>query len=270
MEHVGIIGFGNMGSVIAEQIKNEYSVIIFDKDKSKTINSRLKVLENVVDLVNNVDVVILAVKPQDFAPVLEEIKNYIGKKIVISIAAGITTTFIEKIIGDAKIIRTMPNLAARFGKGITWLCRGKKATDVDLNISEEIFNYLGKTFIIEEAMMNAATAVSGSGPGFYFALIENKPESEWEVIGVKRFIPELTFAAEALGFDKKTSNLAAALTYEGSFLTVKTGGLSAAELKKQVASKGGTTEAGLEVLLKTGSLIKAVEVAAKRAEELSR
>lgn len=268
---IGVIGFGNMGSAIAERIKHKYQVYIFDKDKNKTGNfPGIEVADNVKDLANKSDIVIIAVKPQDFDSLLAEIRDCLKDKLVISIAAGITTGYIEKALGPARVIRVMPNIAAVAGKSISYVCRGRFAKDGDLNLSIRLFNCIGHTFVFSEDSMNAATAVGGSGPGFWGYLFGKKPTEEWDKYKSSYFIPELTDAAISVGFDKKEARLMATLVTAGSSAAVETLHITPVELAKKVASKGGTTEAGLEVLENGGTLTDAVKAAKKRAEELSK
>lgn len=268
---IGIIGFGNMGSSIAERIKSKYDVFVFDKDKSKTKNiSGIGVCANIRDLINMVDTLILAVKPQDFDGLLEEIKAHTKDKLIISIAAGITTKYIEKILGVARVIRVMPNIGAIVGQSISYICKGKFAKEKDLKLSIKLFNLIGYTFIFSENLMNAATAVGGSGPGFWGYLFDKKPGHEWDEYKSNYFIPELTSAAKSVGFDEKTARLTADLVSSGSSVTANLLHITPGELTKKVASKGGTTEAGIEVLQNGGTLTEAVKAALKRAEELSR
>lgn len=270
-KRIGIIGFGNMGAAIAQRIKNNYRVSVFDKDKEKTKNLiGIEVTNSIAELVKHSDALMLAVKPQDSGAVLGEIRDFIEAKLVISIAAGIATDDIEKELAQIRVIRAMPNLPAMFGEGVSCLCRGKFAAGKDLNFALKLFSYLGKAIVINESMMDAATAVSGSGPGFFFYGIENKPKSEWRRYGSNVFVPEFTAAAESVGFSKKDARFLACRVIEGSLLTVDVTGMLPSELKLKVASRGGTTEAGIEVLSKGGSLTDAVKAALRRAQELSK
>lgn len=268
---IGIIGCGNMGSVIAKRIASKYEVFIFDKEAGKTKNiAKGKVAKSISDLLNNVNVIILAVKPQDFDVVLNEIKNNIDDKLVISIAAGKTTKDIEKKLGRAKVIRTMPNLLIRVGKGVTALCKGEFATNNDLNFARQIFNCLGVTLVLEENMMNAVTAISGSGPGFQFALLSKEDKDSWEDFTKNQFIPALTASAEASGFSKQQSELLAKYTGEGGLVLLRESKESPNTLCIQVTSKKGTTEAGLKKLKgKIKFLPNAVKTAINRAKQLS-
>lgn len=262
-----------MGRAIGEQLSSKYQIYVFDKDKNKTANlTNINITDNVINLMSQVDIVILAIKPQDFDLALNEIRTYSRDKLIISIAAGITTDYIEKRLDRARVIRVMPNLPAKIGKGMICLCPGKSATQEDLNMTKHLFKNLGETLVLKEDMMNAATAISGSGPGYYFDIVEshqddykNNPDKL-----LKDFISSLIRAAESIGFSHKEATLLGITTGNASdYLLVKTK-LSPAELKKQVVSKGGTTEAALEVLHRTGSLEESVKAALRRAEELSK
>lgn len=268
---IGIIGFGNMGSAIAQRIKTKWEVAVFDKERQKTQNlSGIHVAQNIEDLLAQSGVMILAVKPQDFDGVLAEIKDSVGNKLVVSIVAGISTEYIEKFLGQARVVRAMPNLPAKIGKGMSCLCKGKSTTEEDLNLAEGLFDNLGKTLIIKEEMMDAATAISGSGPGYFFDSIQNKNSGEIGKFAKNAFIPTLITAAEKIGFSRPEAELLTQATVEGSMELLKKTQLTPLELRNQVASKGGTTEAGLEVLHIGGSLEEAVEAAKKRAGELSK
>lgn len=275
---IGIIGFGNMGSIIGERLNSyshgKYQVFAFDNDTNKTDKViGVHAAKDNLDLLKHVETVILAIKPQEFHAVLNEIKTAVDNKLVISIAAGVTSAYIEKYLGKKRIIRAMPNMPARIGKGISCLSKGKDALEEDMPFVQELFTYLGETLILPENMMNAATAVSGSGPGYFYALvlakeIDAKNMSVVESFAWESFIPELTASAKSLGFNEEQSKLLAVATAEGSVALLKSTGLTPSELITQIASPGGTTQAALEVLEKGESLEVAIKAAAKRAEEL--
>ena len=262
-----------MGSAIGGRIKEKYQVIVFDKDTQKTVNlSGIKVAKDVIVLVSEVDVIILAVKPQDFEVVLNKIKDCVKDKLIISIAAGITTGYIEKVLGKVRVVRVMPNIGVKIGAAESSLCKGGYSQDEDLNFTRELFNQVGKTWVIEEKMMNAATAISGSGPAYiYYDLENNSTIDPLHVPDYKQnqYKEYLTKAAEKLGFDSSTAlDLAACVTGTSLALLTVTE-TPPKELRIMVTSPGGTTQAALEVLRAKGSWVEAALAAKKRAEELS-
>jgi len=270
---IGIIGFGNMGSAIAEKIKSRYEVFVFEKDAAKTKGlTGIKIAPGILQLFKQSQVIILAIKPQDFESVMAEIKDGVQDKLIISIAAGITTGYIEKFLGQARVVRAMPNLGAKIGKSVTCLTKGQFASEQDMELAKNIFSSIGVVQEFKEDMMNAATAISGSGPGYYFYAVASDPD-EYKANSRKfheEFIISLTEAARSIGFDDKSARFLANWTIEYSDLLLKQTKLPAQELAKQVASKGGTTEAALGILHKGGSLVDAVRAAVERAKELSR
>lgn len=274
-QKIGIIGFGNMGSAIAYQLKDDYQIFVFEKEKSKTKNAALiSVADDILKLINEVDIVILAVKPQDFDSLLSGIKGRVKDKLIISIAAGISTEHIEKILGQVRVVRVMPNMPAKIGEGVSCLSKGRFTALNDLDFTENIFDYLGETIVIEEKMMDSATAISGSGPGYFFDLIQAKNITINNFDQVRNFahdffVPELTRAAQSVGFSPEEARFLAAATGNGCIGLLKKTSLSPSDLVKQVSSKGGTTEAGLLVLHKGGSLEDAAKAALQRAKELS-
>jgi pyrroline-5-carboxylate reductase len=271
---IGIIGFGNMGQAIANQLKKDYKVYCFDKDSSKTKEiSGIKVAKNTIDLVKSTDLIILAVKPQDFFLLLEEIKTACSKdKLFISIAAGITTEYIEKVLGTVKVIRAMPNIPLVIGKGMTCLTKGKFANEEDFKLAQDLFDQMGKTLRIEENLMDAACAVSGSGPAYICRFLESESIDLNNIYEprIKEFLNKFQKAAQNVGFSQKEAAFLVETTYSGTVTLLKKTKISTEELRKQVTSRGGTTEAAFKILDVGGSWEEAVIAAKKRAEELSK
>jgi len=273
---IGIIGFGNMGSSMARYLKEDHQLHVFDKDNSKLADLApdIRVACGIADLVNRVNTVIVAVKPQEIKPVLDELKPVINDRLLISIAAGISTEYIEEALGIVRVIRAMPNMPAKIGEGTTCLSKGRYATEEDFDFAQDLFLYMGETMRIEEKMMNAATAISGSGPGYCYDMLESNHIDVGNISAVRQFvkevfIPQLKQAAIAVGFSKEQAEFLAMNTGNSSIgLLLKTRS-SPAELRQQVASKGGTTEAALAILHNGGSLDEAAKAALRRAEELS-
>jgi pyrroline-5-carboxylate reductase len=271
---VGIIGFGNMGSAIGKRINASVSVFDIDKPKTDNLQGNIEVAATAASVVEKSDIIILAVKPQDLDSVCQSIKDKVTgtNKLLISIAAGITTVYIERSLGQIRVIRAMPNIGAKIGKSVTCICKGSFATDEDLGIAQEIFSSIGEVHRLNEDMMNAATAISGSGPAYYFRAIEVNPEAykskhkEFH----EEFISSLSKAARDIGFDEKTAGFLARWTIIYSDLLLKETKIKPEDLRKQVTSKGGTTEAALEILFNGGSLVDAVKAAVERAKKISR
>jgi len=275
-KRLGIIGFGNMGSSMAFGVRSSFEVCVFDKDKQKlpqqADNQGLKTETLIVDLVKNSDVLMLAVKPQDFDIVLDEIKSFIKDKLVISIAAGITTGYIEKILNGARVIRAMPNMAVKIQAAETGLAKGRYANDEDLVLAKDLFELLGKVWLVKEEMIDSVTAISGSGPAYIFYDMEiNKLDPLTIPVELKNeYVQKLKQAAFEVGFNPKMAlDLAICTTASSIQLLIKTGH-SPAELRKMITSAGGTTEAALKVLSGNGSWSEAAQAARKRAQELSR
>jgi len=237
---IGIIGAGNMGMAIASAIKGK----VFLSDKNKRISDNVTVAKRS-------NIIILAVKPQDMREVLREIKPYIKEKLIISIAAGCATSSIEEVLGKVRVIRVMPNMPAMAGKGISAVTPGRFAGPKDLKTAFGIFSKVGEVVEVKENMMDAVTAVSGSGPAYYFL-----------------FTHLLAEAGEASGLEKGLAMKLAKATFIGAAETACRKNLSMEEFVKKVASKGGTTEAALKIFKhgKLGAIIKkAVKAAAHRS-----
>jgi pyrroline-5-carboxylate reductase len=269
---IGIIGFGNMGQAIAERISLKYAVSVFEKNTAKTKGlSGVTVVSDISRLLQQNQAIILAIKPQDFEPVMAEIKDNLQDRLVISIAAGITTEYIQKVLGMVRVVRVMPNLAVKVGQSTTSICKGAFATDIDLEFVEKLFKYLGTVFILAEDMMDAATAIAGSGPAYIFYDVEinkldplNIPKDFKE-----EYIKRLKDAGIKLGFDSEVaSRLSIDTVSSGESLLAGTDN-SPAQLRKMVTSPGGTTEAALKVITNGGSWSEAAVAAKKRAQELS-
>ncbi|MFH0917856.1 MAG: pyrroline-5-carboxylate reductase [Candidatus Omnitrophota bacterium] len=265
---IGIIGFGNMGQALGERIKQEYAVLAFDKIK-KIVSKNVRVASSPEELVKKSEVIILAVKPQDFESLLEEIRPFVKGKLIISIAAGKTAEYIRDKLGEgARIIRVMPNLPAQVGQGVSVLFKDKSATEKDLNLAWLLLRYVGIAEPVDqESIINAVTAVSGSGPAFFCQYIQDENNAGQMS---NTFIEELTEAAREIGLDPQFARVLSERTVEGTLAMLKEKKLSCKDLIAMVASKGGTTQAGLDVLYAGGSLNGAVKAALRRADELGK
>ncbi|MFA5115098.1 MAG: pyrroline-5-carboxylate reductase [Candidatus Omnitrophota bacterium] len=272
-DKIGIIGFGSMGSAMAEQLKSRCQVYVFDKDRNRTLAAHgVVVAESLAGAAEKSAVLVLAVKPQDIDGVLKPLREHCKGKLIISIAAGISTRHLERMLGEVRVVRAMPNIGVRIAESVTCLSKGAFADEEDLESAQELFYYLGATRIIEENMMNAATAISGSGPAYLFYFLEDNQMDHANVPEHARhdMIKRLAQAAEGLGFSHDDAMFLSVNTVNTSLSLIKKTRLGPAELRLQVTSKGGTTEAALVILRQSGSWSDAARAAFKRAEELAR
>lgn len=203
------------------------------------------------------DVIILAVKPQQIPEAVGDLKSqYRNRSLLISIAAGITTGRLEREIGgEPRVVRAMPNTPALVGAGAAAICRGAHATEADLTTAEGILGAVGIVLRVEERLMDAVTALSGSGPAYLFYVIEALIDG-----GVQAGLPEITARQLAMQ------------TLWGAGKLLRESNESPAELRRKVTSPGGTTEAALKVMVARGvpSIFAAAMAAAvQRGRELA-
>lgn len=210
-------------------------------EKSVTRKEELKKLdigEAVVpadERIKESDVIILAVKPQDFSLLAPELKKVLSKEtILISIMAGVSVASLRERLAHDRIIRAMPNSPVEIGMGITAYCLSGGVTAEQARKAENLLATTGRTIYLEdENLMDAVTAISGSGPAYFFY-----------------FAQQMTEAAVKMGFDESTAALLVKQTMLGSFHLMNSAGKPLSELIRAVASKGGTTEAALSTFEK--------------------
>ena len=202
--------------------------------------------------------IILAIKPKDAAAALEQWGPYIhpGQR-VISVVAGLSTSFIEKRLAPGTaVIRAMPNTSGTVGLSATALCPGLHADEDDLAQAARFFSSIGITVVVKEEDMDAVTGLSGSGPAYIYYLVE-----------------ALEKAGVTMGLTPTVSRRLTLQTLLGAAKMLQETGEEPAELRKKVTSPGGTTMAGLETLAHhqfQDALILAVQQACKRSQELGR
>jgi pyrroline-5-carboxylate reductase len=209
---------------------------------------------------NLFDIIVFAIKPQVLHEICTRYKTAVhDSTLIVSIAAGKKISMFTEIFGaHQSIIRTMPNTPASIGHGLTALCSNSSVTDLQKDIATNLFRTCGETVWIEnENMMDAVTAISGSGPAYLFYLIEC-----------------LSKAAQDIGFSRQTSDLMARKTIQGAAaLAAHEADQDASVLRQNVTSPGGTTEAALEILMNgewQNILTKAVYAAEQRGKELNK
>lgn len=267
--HITFIGGGNMGrALISGLIKNGFkagqiSVVEANTTTAQLLQDDFKVqvipkLENIAfDFAKN-NVLVMAIKPQDFnivakglAPKLKHASA--PSPLVLSIAAGIRLADMSRWLDHTRCVRAMPNTPALIGKGITGLFAGANIAADDRALAETICNAVGQSvWVPEEKLMDAVTALSGSGPAYVFAFLE-----------------ALQSAGEKLGLDTLTARKLAYGTLDGATQLAQNSSESASVLRERVTSKGGTTAAALEVLNQEGwhaILEKAIAAANQRGK----
>lgn len=263
---IGLIGAGNMGGALVRGILeaglvNEREVRISDPEKEKVVKLKrelgIECSPSNFDLASWAEVVILAVKPGVVGHVLEEIREVITeKKLVISVAAGVPTKYIEGIIGrKAAVIRVMPNTPALIRKGASAFSPGRFSDSTAEEEVSKIFSAVGTAVKVTEEVMDIVTAVSGSGPAYIFLMAEVLAENATSM-GLKKEI--------ALGLVNQM--------ILGAAYMLKSTSESAASLRQKVTSPGGTTEAALAVFERENFrelISQALGAAAKRCRELA-
>ncbi len=263
---VCIIGCGNMGLIYAQLLLktglNSENLSLIVKNETRRIEISAKKIGNVAlpnsELINDADLVLIAVKPQDFHTIISSIKNRIKPSaLVISIMAGINTSFIQENLCHDFVIRAMPNAPALFGKGVTVYFKSKNISEELAILGNSFLSLTGKALQTQnEQLLDAVTAISGSGPAYFYYLAEL-----------------MTDAAESLGLDREMANILVRETLIGSAEMVAKSDHDFNNLIKTVASKGGTTEAAINYFNKqqmNETIVNGIEEATKRSVQLAK
>jgi pyrroline-5-carboxylate reductase len=261
---IAFIGAGNMaGSLVNGLIESGTSPSeIAAADPIAKQLEKLSVL-GVVTAANNdqaikaVDVIVLAVKPQVTGQVLEALSGLTPNQLIISIVAGIDLRSLETWLpANQPIVRCMPNTPALLGAGMTGLFANSRVTDQQKALATHILEAVGEVaWVSKEAHLDAVTAVSGSGPAYFFLLMEN-----------------MIAAGQKLGLDAELSKKLTEQTAFGAALMAQKSNVDPGTLRKNVTSPGGTTEAALNLMLAQdfpATVIDALSAAEKRAKELA-
>ncbi len=237
---LAIIGGGNMGQAIlrgaisSEVVKAE-QILLVDTDPqrlSEVASIGCAVTDNAAES-NKADQIMLAVKPQAFESVASVIAPLSESKIIISIMAGLSSKVLRAALGEnARVVRVMPNTPCSVVAGMTAIAFGDGAEQGDEALAVSLFKSLGEIAIVDEKLMHAVTAVSGSGPAYVFMLAE-----------------QMQKAAMDLGIDQTTANLLAHQTVFGAGKMLTETGKDACDLRQAVTSPGGTTQAALELMM---------------------
>lgn len=275
MTRISIIGGGNIGEALASGLVSGDSgaaaeISAQDVTVVDPHSSRLDYLhetygvsttDDAIDAVTEADVVVIAVKPAVVATVLDQISATLDANdtdtIVVSVAAGITLASMEgALAAGVPVVRVMPNTPMLVGKGMSAVAGGRFARPEQVEQVREILEAVGTAVIVAEKDLDAVTAVSGSGPAYIFLVAE-----------------AMTEAGVQLGLSRPVAAQLASATIEGSATMLAAGDVSAAELRGNVTSPGGTTAVAVRALEENGlrrAFYRAMEACARRSAELGR
>lgn len=257
MKNIGFIGTGNMGGALISGIlkAGNYNVFVFDLNTESAKGFEVegaRVCTSIAELSVNVDAVVLTVKPAIYKAVCVELKQAAYNKTVITVAPGITIDKMKEMIGDARIVRTMPNTPALIGKGV-FLVAGTKEENEDV---EKLLSTCGSVYFLDESQMDAGVALSGSSPAFVYELIN-----------------DIADGAAVLGIPKDKALEIAAQTVVGSALMVLQTDVHPEKLIDNVCSPGGTTIEAMNKLSELGfkdAIIEAMKACTNKAISMSK
>lgn len=235
-----VIGAGNMGLTYAEGMAssaylNRRKLMIFDVLPEKIIAlnemEKFDVYESIEDCLPKADVVFIAVKPYHSEELFKKIKPMVNhEQVFVSLMAGVTIRTIQEGLGVNKVVRTMPNLPAQVGKGITSYTASKEVSRLELLMVRNLLDTTGESIKVKnENFIDASTGISGSGPAYVFYFMQSMLE-----------------AALKMGFSENDSKALVSNTFEGAVELFNQNDLSPNLWMERVASKGGTTRAALD------------------------
>ena len=235
-----VIGAGNMGLTYAEgmaqsPLLSKHNLRIYDTDpkKIKKLNklSYFNVFDNLEDCLPKADIVFLAVKPYHCEALFETMKPMTNEhQIFVSLMAGVTIDTIKELLDKKKVIRTMPNLPAKVGKGVTSYTESKAVSKIELIMVRNLLDTTGTSIHVEnENFIDASTGISGSGPAYVFYFMQSMLE-----------------AAKKMGFSDDDSKVLVSSTFEGAIELFNQSDISPETWIARVASKGGTTQAAID------------------------
>jgi len=263
-ERIGFVGAGQMATALAQGLVKAGLIrpaALVASDPAAEAGERFRAAMGATiakqnrDVVEQADVVWLAVKPQQMATVLAELRGQVRGKLVISIAAGVRLAQLADGLGPGpRLIRVMPNTPSLVGQGAAAFCLGPEATADDARLVQQMLEAVGVACQVEEKLMDAVTGLSGSGPAFVYMMIEALSDG-----GVRAGLP------------RPVATLLAAQTLRGAAEMVLKTKEHPGVLKDRVTSPGGTTIAGVQALESGGlraAMMAAVEAATKRSKEL--
>jgi pyrroline-5-carboxylate reductase len=265
MSTLAILGGGKIGEALLTGLlrsgRSIDDIVVSEKhdERAKYLAATHGVrTASVADAVASASTVLIAVKPQDVDALLVEMRPALtAQQVVVSVAAGVPSARIEQALGAAvAVVRCMPNTPALVAQGITAISAGAHASEADLDLAEELLAPVGRVVRVPESQLDAVTAISGSGPAYFYFLVEAMIEAGI-LLGLPRYL-----AAEL-----------AVQTAVGSAAMLSESGEHPVQLREAVTSPGGTTIAAIRELEVHGvraAVIAAIEAASNRSAELGR
>jgi len=257
---ITIIGCGNMGKGLAQRLSQTNQLFLYDHNNEKSEllaqEGYGKACASIIEALSPSEMLILAVKPQNLKQLAESIKDTLrDSQIVVSLLAGTTIETLRQFFPSVQIVRMMPNLPLIYGEGVIGLTLSKKMKNEDKEHLTKIFESLGKIYWLSEEKIDALTALAGSGPAFFFVMIE-----------------AMIDAGIAMGFSALEAQSLIYQMLRGSLTLLEHTSRHPGELKWQIASPQGTTIAGLkrlEELALRGGIMNTFLAAYDRANKLS-
>ncbi|MFQ5947779.1 MAG: pyrroline-5-carboxylate reductase [Acidimicrobiia bacterium] len=260
---IAILGAGAIGEALAGGLlKAGWSpdelVLAARREERRAEVERLTGVTTVMDAAEAMsgrEVVVISVKPADVPALLEQIDGTVApEQVIVSLAAGVPTWVFEQALGEVAVVRAMPNTPAEIHQAVTAMCAGRYAGEQAVTKAQAVLGAVGTTVILDEGLLDAVTAVSGTGPAYLFLLAE-----------------ALTEAAVREGLPLYAAELLVELTMKGAGMLLADTDASPFKLRSNVTSPGGTTAAAIHVLEERGfrALIEdAVRAAAQRSRDL--
>lgn len=260
---VGFIGVGNMaGAILSGVLKSgklsEENVGLYDAFSAQCAKfPSARLYPSARALVEGERIVFFAVKPQVLPAVLEELSGVdVSGKIFVSICAAVATTYIQKALPEAHVVRAMPNTPMLYGKGVCALSRSENVSDAEFEEIRALFSVLGEVAVLEERLQNAVIAVTGSSPAYLFGLAD-----------------AMASAAQQTGFSYEESVRWIASVFEGAAAMLRESGKTPRELCDMVCSPGGTTLEAMRVFEEAGfseTVARAMAACTDRAKVLQK
>ncbi|SDN39459.1 pyrroline-5-carboxylate reductase [Alkalicoccus daliensis] len=264
---ITMIGAGSMAeALIAGWVKegslNPAEIFVTNREDNSRLNQlkdhyRVSISRDILELTDKTDIVILSCKPKDWESALKPLIPHLNEKTMIaSVMAGVTITSIEELVPVSPVIRTMPNTSAAVLASMTSISYGAQVSSSQKAAVESLFSYIGETAVLEETMMDAVTALTGTGPAYIYYLMESMEKAAAN-IGVPAHIGRDLVAQTLIGASRRVQE-------EES---------TPAELYKQIMSPGGTTEAGFDVLKERQvqeAIIDCIGSAYERSQQLGK